>query len=380
MGTISKKVITSVLAVLLTVSLIPTLAACEFGSEKTTPSSENSEATVSDATAASSDTTDTSGKETFLLEKTYGTLLAERLNKSYMIGDKTISAGEYNYYYVVKYMEITYNFYGSYPELDDGKLDLSADCLLMENPVGTWADYLDAEVFQEIQQRYIAIDLAEKSGIELSDAQLEEIAGYLVSYSERAASEGYTENEFYDKNFGDDMTRERFEGIMTRYYLSELYNADFAENYTLTDEDMEVPIARHILYMALTNSPYGDDATEEELEEARLLAEGALNEIHSYEDMVLVGDREFTAKVASESAEYTVSRGLMVEGFEDWCYDPSREIGDKEVIQTSYGFHVVYFVGTTQASETEMSAIIITKRIEMYEEKALLPEYEMVLQ
>ncbi len=37
--------------------------------------------------------------------------------------------------------------------------------------------------------------------------------------------------------------------------------------------------------------------------------------------------------------------GQMVTAFEDWCYDESRTAGDTGIIETEYGYHVMYFVG-----------------------------------
>lgn len=37
--------------------------------------------------------------------------------------------------------------------------------------------------------------------------------------------------------------------------------------------------------------------------------------------------------------------GQMVESFEDWCYDTSRKPGDVELVESKYGWHIMYFVG-----------------------------------
>lgn len=39
--------------------------------------------------------------------------------------------------------------------------------------------------------------------------------------------------------------------------------------------------------------------------------------------------------------------GQMVTNFEDWCYDASRTSGDTGIIETEYGYHVMYFVGNS---------------------------------
>ena len=40
-----------------------------------------------------------------------------------------------------------------------------------------------------------------------------------------------------------------------------------------------------------------------------------------------------------------VSKGQMVSEFEDWCYAEGRKPGDTGIVETSYGQHIMYFVG-----------------------------------
>lgn len=37
--------------------------------------------------------------------------------------------------------------------------------------------------------------------------------------------------------------------------------------------------------------------------------------------------------------------GQMVTAFNDWCFDESRKAGDTGIVETNYGYHVMYFVG-----------------------------------
>lgn len=45
--------------------------------------------------------------------------------------------------------------------------------------------------------------------------------------------------------------------------------------------------------------------------------------------------------------------GQMVENFENWCYDDSRKTGDTGIVETEYGYHVMYFVGNTEQTYRE---------------------------
>ena len=42
--------------------------------------------------------------------------------------------------------------------------------------------------------------------------------------------------------------------------------------------------------------------------------------------------------------------GQMVTEFEEWCYDESRKAGDYGLVQTSYGWHIMYYVGESETN------------------------------
>jgi hypothetical protein len=41
-----------------------------------------------------------------------------------------------------------------------------------------------------------------------------------------------------------------------------------------------------------------------------------------------------------------IYKGQMVEPFEAWCFDPARKPGDTGIVETTYGYHIIYFSGT----------------------------------
>ena len=52
--------------------------------------------------------------------------------------------------------------------------------------------------------------------------------------------------------------------------------------------------------------------------------------------------------------------GEMVDAFNDWCYDESRQTGDHALIETDYGYHVMYFSGY---SDTSYRDYLITQKL-----------------
>jgi hypothetical protein len=41
-----------------------------------------------------------------------------------------------------------------------------------------------------------------------------------------------------------------------------------------------------------------------------------------------------------------VEQGQMVPEFDAWCFDTSRQPGDYGIVKTTYGYHIMYFVGS----------------------------------
>ena len=69
------------------------------------------------------------------------------------------------------------------------------------------------------------------------------------------------------------------------------------------------------------------------------------------------GDKteESFAALATEKTEDTgsqstgglyerVYKGQMVKAFENWCFDAARKAGDTGIVESDYGYHVMYFI------------------------------------
>lgn len=125
-------------------------------------------------------------------------------------------------------------------------------------------------------------------------------------------------------------------------------------------EPVSVPDAqsvdvRHILIAPETDDDSTDatNATEEQWAAAYETAQGIVDEFNA-------GDATETsfAALAEENTTDTGSAsngglyedvvpGQMVDAFEAWALDPARRAGDVDIVQTQYGYHIMYFVGTS---------------------------------
>ncbi len=112
---------------------------------------------------------------------------------------------------------------------------------------------------------------------------------------------------------------------------------------------------RHILIKPteteLTSEDEGYDAeVEKNKAEAAKKAQELLNEYRSgpkTEDAFASLAKENSADGnASEGGLYTqVYKGQMQDSFEDWCFADGRKAGDTGIVETTYGSHVMYYVG-----------------------------------
>lgn len=51
-----------------------------------------------------------------------------------------------------------------------------------------------------------------------------------------------------------------------------------------------------------------------------------------------------------------IHKGEMVQPFEDWCFDAARQAGDTGLVETSYGWHVMYYQGYHRPAWMDVAA------------------------
>lgn len=116
--------------------------------------------------------------------------------------------------------------------------------------------------------------------------------------------------------------------------------------------DYETVNVRHILIQPESD----DDSATEYTDEQWAAAEAKAQELYeqwqngdatedSFSELAVSNSTDTGS--ASEGGLYEgVYKGQMVTEFEDWCFDESRQVGDTGIVKTSYGYHIMYYVGT----------------------------------
>ena len=161
----------------------------------------------------------------------------------------------------------------------------------------------------------------------------------------------------------------RKEGDMS-YFASTTTNVDEDDNeYTTTngytvvcymgkdDNNIQLKNVRHILIPfegGTTDETTGETTyTAEEKAAAKTEAEAVLAEFQAGDATeeafaTMVPDYSTdTGSLENGGLYENVYPGQMVESFENWCYDESRKPGDTGIVESAYGYHIMYFVGNS---------------------------------
>ncbi len=117
--------------------------------------------------------------------------------------------------------------------------------------------------------------------------------------------------------------------------------------------------------------------TEEEMQKAYLYAENILtqfNEQNGTETDFAYLAEEYSSDDGSTtmSGQNDVYGGLyemteetnFVESFKNWVLDESRENGQTEIVESTYGYHIMYFIKSAPAYEIQLEDAAVTAKID----------------
>lgn len=137
----------------------------------------------------------------------------------------------------------------------------------------------------------------------------------------------------------------------------ETITAFYVVLFTGKDENLTNLVnVRHILVGFEGEAQEDGTYSDEVKEAAKTKAEEILNEWKSGD----ANEDSFAALANEKSTDNgsnangglyeNVYPGQMVAAFNDWCFDASRKPGDTDIVETNYGYHVMYFSSTSDQS------------------------------
>ena len=311
-------------------------------------------------------------------------------------------------FYYMQYLNFM-NQYGSYAAM----FGLDSSKPLSEQPSMTqgltWEQHFLKSGIDGFHQYASAAAKAAAEGHELSEEEKTQIESIITQLPEDAKTYGFDSVDAYiQESFGPGVSQTDYESFLRLYFSAMSYDQSLYEAIKWTDEDLlayyeahteefgdatpDTPNVnvRHILIMPKT-AEEGADPTDEEKNAAKTKAEELLAEF------LKDPTEDHFAELAKENTEDPGSKengglyedvypGQMVETFNDWCFDAARKPGDTDIVETSYGYHVMYFVKTSEnyhwrevAEQNYPMSIMNTKIAEMKEEYPITVEYENVV-
>lgn len=270
----------------------------------------------------------------------------------------------------------------------------------------TWHDFFLQNACTSIQQIESLKAAATEAGFTMPETYQSEYDSTISSMADYAQQAGFTDSDgngdvlaYIQDSYGSAATEESFEQYLyDSYYVTaysdEIYNSlsftddeiesyyddnsDMFTSYGIEKSDQPNVNVRHILIEPADtssedseSSAVEDSAAEEASEEAAWAdAEAEAKRIYEEWKSGDATEESFGELANTYSADTgsnttgglyeDVYPGQMVTEFNDWCFDTSRQPGDTAIVETSYGYHIMYYVGTTEnyywktAAESEL--------------------------
>ena len=295
------------------------------------------------------------------------------------VGDETLTNSALQVYYWQSVSDF-YNTYGYY--MDASVLDMSKplDEQMYDEEAGTTWQQFFLEGALNTWSRYAALCMAAKEeGVTLTEEMQNYLDSLHTELESTAATYGY---DSVEAMLAEDMSTVCDEAGYMEYvttnmvagqYLNGKYEqmipsleeieTYYAENEAALNEqgiakDGSITTdVRHILICPKggTTDENGEIVySDEEWEICRQQAQDILDKWAAEG-----GTEESFAQLAVEHTEdpgsmstgglYTdIYKGQMVEPFENWCFDASRKPGDTGLVQTVLGYHIMYFVESSE--------------------------------
>ncbi len=298
------------------------------------------------------------------------------------MGDVEVTNAWMNVWYWSAYYEFLnqYGSYATYMGLDPSK-ELDQQVYGMSDEGKTWQEmFLEQAIVSWTRYQALCLE-AEANGMKLSEEGQKQLDSIEKDMNENAKKAGFENaQQMLENDFGKGITLEEYKKyVNTILMASEYYNKlsqekqaslteekvskyfddnteKFAEHGIAKDETPASIDVRHILIQAEV-SEGAEAPTEEQKEAARAEAQKILDQWkagEATEESFAALAKEHTTDPGSKESGglyEKVRKGQMVPEFDAWCFDPARKAGDTDLVETSYGIHVMYFVNASEETQ-----------------------------
>lgn len=309
--------------------------------------------------------------EEFFTEEAIATVVAT-------CGESTLDVQKLAYYYWEEFYT-TINQMGSYASyFIDQSARLDGQQYAEDE---SWDQYLMNKAIEAYSVCVGAAEQAKAAGFELPETEAESIKNLRDKLELSAANYGCeSADELVATIYGPYCDVESYTKFLEEYRLGATYLSHLLENTEITDEDLvkyyeENPDTfaslekddtlmvnvRHILIqpeaVELTEEDEGYEAAVQEAKDAakakaeEILADWEAGDKTQDSFAALATEHTQDPGSATTGGLYeNVYPGQTVPAFNDWCFDEVRAAGDTGIVETDYGYHIMFFVGDAEES------------------------------
>ena len=307
------------------------------------------------------------------------------------IGDHTLTNAQLQAFYWMQVQSFLSSEYGSYMMmygvLDDTQPLDTQVCAMTGS--GTWQQFFLKESLNTWQNYLALADRAKEEGLKLSEeeqtmldsieetmqanaeyyglASVEELLKHNIGAGADLEDYVYFQemlmlgNQYYDAQIAKmEPTAEEVEAFFAEH------EAQYAES-GITKDGKLVDV-RHVLFKPQGATADATTYTDEEWAACEAKAQSMLDEWAAG-----ARDEESFAAMANTYSEdpgsnttgglyEDVQQGQMVPEFDAWCFDETREPGHYGMVKTTYGYHLMYYVGGTPIWENYARQDMISEK------------------
>lgn len=303
----------------------------------------------------------------------------------------TLSQLQVYYWMEVRNFMSQYGAYAAYFGLDINQSLDTQICTMMEgNP--TWQQFFLSNALNSWHNYRAVSAEADLNGFQMEELQTQALENAAAELDEAAKANGYESGiDMVHASLGAAAELEDYTYFMELYYKANGYYNQLSKQFAPTQEELEAYYEEHAEGYAASGItkdsrsvnvrhiliyPEGADGsnifTEEFSEDAWAAGEASAQALL---EQFLAGEQteEAFAALANEHSQDPgsnqngglyegVTEGEMVQAFNDWCFDASRQPGDTGIVKTEYGYHVMYFCGSTSLWQQYVESDYISEK------------------
>ncbi len=333
------------------------------------------EETVIPTYAADTGRDDVTHKGTYTVSDEEIVELADRVVATIGEDELTVKDLQVHYWMQVQNFMFNYSYYLSAFGLDYNQPLDTQICEVMGNGY-TWQQYfLEAALYNWHNYQAMS-NVSLDNGFEISGEDREYLDTLADNLEASATAQGFANaEELLAYNVGKCSSLDSYIHYETMYVQGVQYYEHEKESISTTLEDLEAYFAeheeeytengvtkdgvyvdvRHILIRpegGTTDEEGNTTYSDEEWEACRTAAQEILDQWlageQTEESFGELANQHSADSDGTDGGLYEdVQEGQMVPNFNDWCFDENRQVGDYDLVQTEFGYHVMYFVGST---------------------------------